>query len=265
MNIFFREIRAHYKGLIGWTIGMAFLVISSMAKLGTLSSSGQNAAEILKAFPKPFLVIFGISGFDLQTAVGYFGVTFLYIALMATIHAAMMGANVIAKEERDHTAEFLYPKPVSRNKVVTAKLMAGLFNVLVLFAVTVGVSLWSVDYYAKTTEHSQIILTLLLGLLMMQLIFFALGAFFAGVFKNPKLPIVMSTSVLLTTYVIWVVIDLNSNFENLKYLTPFKYFDAATIINSGHLDSLYVAISAVLVVVMTLATYIFYNRRDLRI
>jgi ABC-2 type transport system permease protein len=78
---------------------------------------------LFKTFPKPVLVIAGINGLDVGTVIGYFGVLYLYILLMATIHAAMIGAEVISKEERDRTSEFLYPKPISRSKIVTEKLL----------------------------------------------------------------------------------------------------------------------------------------------
>ena len=42
---------------------------------------------------------------------------------MATVHAAMLGADIISKEERDKTAEFLFVKPISRNKIIISKLL----------------------------------------------------------------------------------------------------------------------------------------------
>ncbi|MFA5881807.1 MAG: ABC transporter permease subunit, partial [Eubacteriales bacterium] len=73
---------------------------------------------------------------------------FLYLVVMATIHAAMLGANIIAKEERDKTAEFLLAKPVSRNEIITVKLGAGLTNILIFNAVTLLSSLVIVGHYS---------------------------------------------------------------------------------------------------------------------
>ena len=109
------------------------------------------------------------------------------------------------------------------------------------------------------------ILTLMIGLFIMQILFFALGSVLAGVFKNPKLPTVVATAILLVTYIIWVIVDLNSKLDFLKYVTPFKYFDASVIINDGHLDPLYIALSSVIIVIFITTTYIFFNRRDLKV
>ena len=265
MNIFKREMKAHYKGLIGWSIGMIILVSSGMAKFSALSGNGQVANDIFKTFPKPVLAIMGIQGLDLNTVIGYFGVLYLYILLMATIHAAMIGAEVISKEERDRTSEFLFPKPVSRVRVVSEKLLAATVNIIILNAVTVVSSILMVAVFAKNFSNNDLILVLMTGLFIMQLLFLALGAALAGLFKNPKLPSAAATTILLVTYIIWVVIDLNSKLDNLKYITPFKYFDASTIIKAGHLDTFYVGLSLVIIVALITTSYITFNKRDLKV
>jgi ABC-2 type transport system permease protein len=265
MNIILREIRAHYKGLIGWSVGMFFLVIAGMAKYGAIATGGQQAIDLFKTFPKPVLVIAGINGLDVSTVIGYFGVLYLYILLMATIHAAMIGAEIISKEERDRTSEFLYPKPISRSKIVTEKLIAATINIIVLNIITAASSILTVAFYAKNFSNNNMILVLMAGLFIMQMIFFALGSVLAGLFKNPKLPSIVAAAILLGTYIIWVVVDLNANLDLLKYLTPFKYFDASVIIKNGYLDPFYIVLSVVVIVVFIATTYLAFNKRDLKV
>jgi len=265
MNIIRRELKAHYKGLIGWSIGMLFMVIAGMAKYSAISSGGQQAIDLFKTFPKPVLVIAGINGLDVSTVIGYFGVLYLYILLMATIHAAMLGAEVISKEERDRTSEFLYPKPITRSKIVSEKLIAAIINIVILNLITTVSSIFTVAFYAKNFSNNNMILVLMAGLFVMQILFFSLGSALAGLFKNPKLPAIVATAVLLITYIIWVVVDLNANLDFLKYVTPFKYFDASVIISAGHLDLFYVVLSAVIIAVFITTTYLTFNKRDLKV
>jgi ABC-2 type transport system permease protein len=177
----------------------------------------------------------------------------------------MIGAEVISKEERDRTSEFLYPKPITRSKIVTEKLVAAVINITILNLVTTISSILTVAFYAKGFSNNNMILTLMAGLFIMQLIFFALGSVLAGLFKNPKLPSAAATAILLCTYIIWVVVDLNSKLNFLKYLTPFKYFDASVIIKDGHLDLFYVVLSTIIIVVFITTTYLFFNKRDLKV
>jgi ABC-2 type transport system permease protein len=265
MNIILREIKAHYKGLIGWSVGMLFLVIAGMAKYGAIATGGQQAIQLFNTFPKPVLVIAGIKGLDVGTVIGYFGVLYLYILLMATIHAAMIGAEVISKEERDRTSEFLYPKPITRSKIVTEKLVAAIINIVILNLITTISSIFTVAFYAKNYSNNNIVLILMAGLFIMQILFFALGSALAGLFKNPKLPSIVATAILLAAYIIWVVVDLNANLDFLKYVTPFKYFDASVIIKDGHLDPLYISLSITIIAVFITTTYLTFNKRDLKV
>ncbi len=265
MNIIFRELKAHYKSLIGWSIGMLFMVIAGMAKYGAIATGGKQAIDLFKTFPKPVLVIAGINGLDVSTVIGYFGVLYLYILLMATIHSAMIGAEVISKEERDRTSEFLYPKPISRSKIVTEKLTAAIINIVILNLITTVTSIMTVAFYAKDFSNNNLVLILMAGLFIMQILFFALGSVLAGLFKNPKLPSIVATAILLGTYIIWVVVDLNANLDFLKFVTPFKYFDASVIISEGHLDPLYIGLSALIIVVFITTTYLAFNKRDLKV
>ncbi|KJS86413.1 MAG: ABC transporter, partial [Peptococcaceae bacterium BICA1-8] len=124
MNVFIREMKSNRKSLIIWCIGIFLLIASSMGKYAGLSASGQSMNELLAQMPKSFQAIMGIGTFDLSTPIGYYGVLFAYLVVMATIHATMLGANIISKEEREKTAEFLFAKPVSRNRIITSKLLA---------------------------------------------------------------------------------------------------------------------------------------------
>ena len=145
MNIFLKEMKSHRKSLIFWSIGVFLMVASGMVKYESLSSSGQPMNEMLAGMPKSMLALLGIGDFDISTATGYYGLLFIYLLLMATIHAAMLGATIIAKEERDKTSEFLFVKPVSRNRVITAKLLAAFVNILILNLVTFVSSLGLVE------------------------------------------------------------------------------------------------------------------------
>ncbi|CAM5207458.1 ABC transporter OS=Lysinibacillus sphaericus OX=1421 GN=LYSIN_01899 PE=4 SV=1 [Lysinibacillus sphaericus] len=116
MNIFLKELKSHRKSLIFWSIGVFLMVASGMTKYEAYSSSGQSINKLMADMPKSLRAVLGFNDLDLTKASGYYGMLFLYLVLMATIHAVMLGATIIAKEERDKTSEFLFVKPVSRSK-----------------------------------------------------------------------------------------------------------------------------------------------------
>jgi ABC-2 type transport system permease protein len=265
MNLFLREMKATRKSLIIWMIGLFLMVVGGMSKYEATASTGQSMNEMMSKMPKSLQAIMGTGTLDLSTAVGYYGVVFAYLLLMAAIHALMLGANLIAKEERDKTAEFLMVKPISRTKIVTAKLFAVLVNIIVFNIVTLMLSVSMVQHYSKANESVQDIYILLAGMFLLQLIFAALGSVIAAVSKNPKRSISLGTAILLLMYLLSIVIDINENLEGLKYITPFKYFEAKTVIAEGSISIIYVIVTIVATALLLGITYRSVQKKDIHV
>ena len=265
MNIFFRELKAHSKSLIWWSIGMFFMVVGGMAKYATFSASGQSINELLASIPDTIKAILGFGNFDLSKASGFYGMLYVYLVVMSTIHASMLGANIISKEERDHTTEFLMVKPVSRNRIVTAKLLAALLNIVILNLVTLVFSLAIIGQYSNGENITNEILVLMAGMMILQMMFLVIGTSIAAASRNPAVPASIATTILMGAYILSVVVDINQNAAWLRYLTPFKYFDAQTLVTGGALDPLFVGLSILIIAVLVYVTYGFYKKRDLKI
>jgi ABC-2 type transport system permease protein len=251
------------KSLIIWCIGVFLMVVSGMAKFTGLSSSGESLNTLFNDMPKSLQVIMGIGTFDLNKASGFYGLLFIYLVLMATIHAAMLGATIIAKEERDKTSEFLFVKPVSRTKVITAKLLAALTNIVIFNLVTWVSSVAIVNKYADGESVNGDIAITMLGMFFLQLLFVVIGSAISSLKKRPKTAGTLAAGILLLTFVLSVAIDLNESIEALKYVTPFKYFEAKNMMYGGGFDTGYVILTAILFAALTTITYVFYKKRDL--
>ena len=265
MNLFKRELKANRKSLIIWSIGVIFMVAAGMGKYSSLEGTGQSMNALMADMPKSLQAIMGTGSLDLSTPIGYFGVLFLYLAVMAAIYAAMLGSNIIAKEERDKTVEFLLVKPVSRTRMITSKLLAALVNILIFNAVTFASSVGMVQKYAEGQDVTGDITLLMVGMLILQLLFLVVGTAIAAVFKNAKKATSLATGILLILFILSIAIDLNEKLDGLKFLTPFKYYDAKLVLQEGGFEPLYLALSALLLVGMTLVTYMFYRKRDMNV
>ena len=262
-QVFFRELRSNWKAIIFWSIGTIILVWSSLLKYATISTTGQSVNDLLAQFPHMVQVIVGISGFDLTKISGFYGVAFMYIALLGTIHAVLLGSGIISKEERDRTSEFLFTKPISRYKVIISKMLAGVLNVVALNIVIAVSSLYFVNVYGKGENITNDILLLMAALLCLQVIFFFIGTALAAVVKKARVATSVATGVMLFTFVLAFIINLDEQLDYLKYLTPFKYFDAKTIMADGHLDGLYLGLTSAIIVFTVLLTFRAYQAKDL--
>lgn len=265
MNIFIREMKAHSKSLILWSVGILFMIISGMNKYSYYAESGQSMTDLISKIPESLRAVLGFGNFDVTLASGFYGMLFLYLLVMVTIHASMLGANIISKEERDKTTEFLMVKPVSRSRIITSKLLAALVNVLILNIVTLVLSIIIVDKYSRGEEVTGDILILMIGMLILQVLFLLIGTGIASISKNPKIAASAATTALLVAFILSIVVDMNSKLEGLKYVTPFKYFDAQHVMYGGGLDPVFVILSAVIIAALVCVTYVFYRKRDLNV
>ena len=148
MNIFLREMKSNRTSLILWCIGVLFMVATGMMKFTTLVNTGTSLNDVIADMPKSLQAIMGSNSLDLSNAIGYYGVLYLYLVVMAGIHAVMLGANIISKEEREKTVEFLLVKPISRSQMITSKLLAAFVNIFIFNVVTFISSVLMVQKYA---------------------------------------------------------------------------------------------------------------------
>ena len=264
MNIFLKELKSYRKSLLFWSIGVFLMVASGMAKYEAYSSSGQSINDLIADLPKSLRAVMGFGVVDLSKISGYYSLLYIYLLLMATIHAAMLGASIIAKEERDKTAEFLFVKPVSRNTIIAAKLSAAFVNIVIFNLITLVSSITLIDKYNSAGEavNGEIVLTQV-GMFFLQMLFLVIGSALAAVKKKPKTAPSLATGILLLTYMLSIMIDLNEKIEGMKYFTPFKYFEAKNLMLGSSLEPIYIVISVIVTALLLIATFTFYKKRDL--
>lgn len=263
MNIFSRELKANRKALIIWSVCMFLLVLSGMGKY-TAYASGQNN-EIFNKMPYSIKALVGMGSFDVTTMAGYFAMMFLYIELTASVHAVLLGASIISKEERDKTTEFLMVKPVSRKTIITSKFLAALVNIFILNIVSFASSVVMVTAYNKGNDISGEIAMFILSMFIVQLIFLSIGAAISASIRNPKASGSLSVGILLTSFVISKITDLTDRVNVLNLFSPFKYFNYKNLVDGNGLKFGIVILSLVLVAVLSFLTYFYYQKRDLNV
>jgi ABC-2 type transport system permease protein len=264
MNIFLRELKANLKSLLIWGVIVILFVTIGISKFSAYYGNPEMVA-ILNDMPQAVLTAFNFQAFNLTTLSGFFGVMFTYFALLLSVAAAMWGSDIISKEERDKTVEFSLTLPVTRGRVVTAKTLAALVNCVGLLLITLGASLVSAARYQPDREFYKFLGLCMLAVLIMELIFLAIGIFLGCAMKQYKRASSVAVSLLLGTYFLSVISGLHENLEFLKYLSPFKYFDAGVLLRESRFDMVFVGLSLAIIVASMVGAYLTYARRDLYI
>lgn len=265
MNIYIAELKAYRKSTLIWSIVMVFLVLAGVGKYtaGTMAG-GDIFNDMMKDMPKSLQGLFGVGVFDLSKLVDYYGVLYLYLALVLSIQAVMLGNGIIAKEERDKTAEYLLVKPISRAKVITSKLTVALTILIILNTVTYICSYFVFVMYSKGESYGTPLFKLMVGLFALQLIFMLFGASLAAGIGNYKLSSSLATGILLLMFFVTVILDITGRYDFLKYLTFFKYFDAKYILKGGY-PIMFLPLAALLGIIFVVTSYTLYKRRDMNL
>lgn len=264
MYIFLREVKANLKSLLIWSGIIILLILMANAKF-TAFADDPATVKMLDSMPPALLDALSMRNFNLTTVSGFYGVMFVYFALMAAIAAAMWGSEIISKEERNKTVEFSLVLPVSRSRVVTAKALAALVNCILFVLITWGASLVATRSFSPDQAFYKFLALEMQAMFVIELIFLSLGLLLGCAMKQYKLSGSTAVGIILLTYFMSIVSVLNENLDWFKWFTPFKYFDANEMYHSGALDGTYLLLSAGIIVVCLVGAYVVYNKRDLYI
>jgi ABC-2 type transport system permease protein len=233
MNLFRRELRSHRTHLIVWSVVIIIFMYISMVKYAALAADAAASQDLMNMLPSTLQAVFGMTGLDLTTIQGYYGVCFIFIAVMLAIHAGMLGADLLAKEERDKTAEFLYVKPRQRAFLLTMKLCAGVVIMAVVFVVTAASTYGSVAAFNQGKVPATDLLPFHYAILIIQALFFSIGVCSAAILRQPKRATVGVAALVFICYIADVLQGLSNQFGWLKQLTPFGHFAARDILAAG--------------------------------
>jgi len=264
MNVFMIELKANRKALIIWSVCMALLVLSGMGKYTAYSSGGASSA-VFDKLPSTMKVLLGLNGFEVTKISGFFAFLFPYLEITTAIHAALLGSSMIAKEERDKTTEFLIAKPISRNAIITSKLLAALVNVIILNLVSLLSSLAIVPSFNSGEDITGEILILHLIMFLVQLIYLSLGALLASCLRKSKISGTIAADIIIAGYILSKVTDLVEHLKVLNIFSPFKYFSLQKAVVGNEISVSIMLLCLALVAVFTAFTYFFYQRRDMNV
>ena len=264
MNMFLHELKAYKKSTIIWTFTLVGLVILFLSMFPSISREADAFKKLLEGFPEAIRMALGLSVETIGSILGFYSYIFLYISLFGAIQAMILGTSLLSKEVREKTADFLLTKPVARTQIVTSKLLAAftslvITNVFYLGGATMMASL------VETKEFSgKIFLLLSMTLFFLQLIFLALGIIVSVVVPKLKSVLPISLGTVFAFFIIGALASTTGD-KALRYLTPFKYFDFAYIVQNSRYESSFMVVAIGFIAIAITASYFIYSKRDIHV
>ncbi|MBQ8639065.1 MAG: ABC transporter permease subunit [Lachnospiraceae bacterium] len=260
MALFVKEWKQGTRTLAVWTLGIAamlmvciFLFPEMKHEMDSMTKLFANMGTFTKAFGMDLLNFGELSGFygvECGNVIGIGGALF----------AAYLGAGMLSKEEKEHTAEFLMTHPVSRFCVVLQKFLSVMIQLVVLNLVVSLLSWISIRVIGEQFPAKEFVL-LHGSYLLLQL---EIGAICFGIsawIRRGSLGIGLGLAAVL--YFLDLISNISTDAALLQYITPFAYAKPAHILTAGSLDWGLAALGIVYGAVAAAAGFWWYCRKDL--
>jgi len=265
MNLYRQEMKSYFKTMVFWILGIIFMVGAGIGKYEAFAAGGsQDISVIMKSLPKAFIAIFGLAGIPIDSFGGFYGMIYAYVTIMGAVFAIMIGSGILAKEERDKTAEFLMVKPITRSKILLIKLLAASTLVLIFVAVTWGTSAAIIIKVSPDNPITNELAYMMVAMFFIMMFYLTIAFFMAAFLKDAKKSSQLSLTIMLTSYMLGVLMGIVDNTDFLRILVPFQYFRVTELLDQT-LNPFFLGFTTVVSVAAIVASAYYYPKRDLMI
>ena len=263
MNIYKHEFKMSMGSVITWSVSIAVLILVFMSMFSAFAADAQVLNQMMAKFPKELLMAFGMTGIDMSTVLGFFGLIFTFVQICLSIQAANYGFSLVSIEESEMTADFLLTKPVTRPRILTSKLLAVFTGLTLTNAVVWICSFLFISLFRGGREYdTRILLLLLSSIILFQLVFLTLGVVISLMVKRVRSVMPYSMGLAFGMYVLSAFGGLLGDVK-LERITPFKHFEPNYIISNAAYDLPLVLISVIYIVAAVAGSYVLYTRRNI--
>jgi len=262
-TIFKHEFRMRLRSVITWSVAVAAIVFVYMAIYPSFTQDAELLNEMMANFPPELLAAFGMTDIDMASVLGFYGLIFLFVQICLAVQAANYGFGLVSMEERELTADFLLSKPVSRQQILTSKLLAVLICLTITNAVTWISTFAALALFSQGRPYeARHLVLLLLSIVIFQLVFLTVGVVVSLLVRRVRSVTPYAMALAFGAYLLGAFSDMLGD-VNLELITPFKHFDASYILQNGAYDLPRVMISVVAIVASVMGSYWLYTRRDI--
>ena len=259
--LFHRVLRERWKGLVGWSLGLIALVGIQVSVYPTIRDSRQDWSDITEQFPEAFRKMFRMEDYTsptgyLTTELFSFLIPMIFIGLATT-----WGARAAAEEEENGTADVLLSLPVSRTSILATRMMAMIFTVVLLTAVTTGSLLVATTVIDMPVGVVNIIQASV-SCALLSLVFGGIAVGASAWTGHRGIGLGAGLGVAIAAFVLYSLAPLVAFIEHLLPANPFQWTLGQTPLTDG-IDPAKSAVSVAVALSFAALAIIGYKRHDI--
>ncbi len=249
--------------IIGWSAGISAYIAINILVYSSISDQAKTLNKALQNLPAGAKALFGGSN-DFLSPVGYLNskLYYLILPLLFIMLVVSLSRRLLGREEDSGSLELLLSRPISRSRLLLAKLFAGLISMLLVGGVTLLATIACAEgsHYAMawTRLVAATAMTVLLGLL-----FGSLAWMLVAVGRFGKLVSSAGAGVIaLASYLFSSLEGFASWLEWPAKLLPYHYYSPTAVLNGTY--SWWNAAGMLVAMLIILALgFVGFRRRDI--
>ena len=251
--------------IMWWCIGCVALIGLLLLIYPSIHDQATVLNKVLNQLPAGLRELkTGGAAADISSPIGYLNAQVYYVTLplLFSIMTIGLGSSLLARDEQNHTLELLLARPVSRGKLLAAKVIAGLLIVAIVSSVTTIATLLLAKAVSLDVDTAYLLLINLYTTL------FALSFGFIGLVLSSASTLTSRFSraaavlVAFGGYLLASLSGLTHWLQTPAKFAPYHYFDPTQILH-GHLSKGLDAYLLFVFVGGALLAWIGFRRRDI--
>lgn len=248
--------------VLWYAVGVAIYSVAIMAVYPTMRTNAEAFQNIIKTYPEAFLKAFGVSPnmFDMAP---FISAEFLNVIwpLIVAIFVIMAGTAAVAQEIERGTIELWLSIPVSRVRLLSAKIASlgiGIFVIVLatVVSIEIGALLVGEDFGVSR------LLTLFPVLMAFPVAVAGYSLLFSAFASERGKVAGLAAVVTLGFYLMWIFAALVDRLSWLRYLTIFTAYNPQHALERGTVNWLQVIALLAIGLAGAASSLVIFQRRD---
>lgn len=261
LTLMWRTLNERWRSTFGWGLGLVLMAVLQLAVYPSVAKSSASMQEFVDQWPEAFRQAFNLDAYT--TGAGFLNAEmFSMMVPLVLIAVAVSGAAAAtAGEEERGTADLLLSLPVSRGRVVVAKVLATVIAVLLVAAAT----LLAIAVGAPLVDLEVGLADLAAGVLMtalLALFFGAVALLVATVTGKRAVALGTAVGLALAAFLLNALAPMADWLEPWQKASPFYWALGDNPLVNG-VDAPMAGLLLVAAVALVVLADVAYRRRDI--
>lgn len=259
-TLFFFQLKNNSKSISIWSAVLFGIMSMYMFFFSTMQEMAQVKFEML---PQEYLQLMGVDDMaQMNNYVTYFGMIFNILSIIMAVYAVSLGVNLLLKEEKNKTIEYLYSLEITRTQIYIAKVLTALISVM---AVVLATGLAGIIFgYVVGDETFQLadVMSIIKITGTVPFLFVALGMFLSAA-SAKHASVGLGCGIVMLTYMLgYLGKILEDKAEFLKYFSPFELLSPTNAVALENETLIAFGVIAALIILLFVGGKFAYARRD---